>query len=66
MPTCPNCEKDQIEKRKMNIPRNVKLRSIGSTHDPYVCRDCGWTGKKDDLVVSPEDSKYRQAAATEW
>lgn len=66
MPECPDCESKQVEKRKMNIPRNVKLRSIGTKHDPYVCRECGWTGEEDELTFDPHGGKYGHASATEW
>lgn len=52
---CPLCD-SELRKRAMNYPKNIKLRTIESVHDRFVCSDCQATFDQEEVKRVEEDS----------
>lgn len=67
MGKCPNCQSEQLKRRGARLIRNIKLRKIDSSHDPWVCRSCGWTGTDDEVTGDAyEEPEYEHAEPSNW
>lgn len=65
--TCPNCDSKRIRRRGAKLLRNVKRRTKGNIHDPWICDACD-KSFTDQQVVEHElnDDGKEYNDATNW
>ena len=55
MSACPNCDSKRVRRRKANLSENVRRRTKGAIHDPWICDNCGWSGRDFEIELPAEE-----------